>query len=152
MGHIEDDVQHHGRVILTEDLPDVVSPSHVQFGQRLIDVPLPAGLGSYEEIIDELLGYVDILKGLADSPVNSPYLTLMEVSTAYLSRAYEIEMLIFVGEHNGSIERGDMLYKLRTGPLDSFISMARKMAELGSRRLSQEQLLSEQRRTEGERY
>ena len=138
------------------DLPDgppisvgVAAPTHVQFGQRVCEVPLPEGLGDYDEIMDELFEYTKVLKGLADAPVNSPYLQLMEVATAYLVRAYEIEMLIYSGEHEGTIERGSTLFKLRTGPLESFINTCRRMADLGSRRLSQETLLTDQRRTDG---
>lgn len=131
------------------DLPEVAAPTHVQFGQRVCDVPLPEGLGDYDAIMDELLGYVQVLKGLADAPVNSPYLQLMEVATAYLVRGYEIEMLIHSAEHDGSVERGSALFKLRTGPLEAFINTCRRMADLGSRRLSQEDLLTAQRRTDG---
>jgi hypothetical protein len=130
----------------------VAHPRHVQFGHRLMDVKLPDGLEEYDEMMDELLEMTRVLKGSADAPVSSPYLSLMEVATAYLARAYEIDMLIHQGEHGGKIERGDDLYRFRTGPLRSFIDMARKMTDLGSRRLSQEALLSEQRRGLGERW
>lgn len=142
------------RINLQEDPSQspVVHPRHVQFGHRLMDVKLPDGLEPYDEMMDELLDMTRVLKGAADAPVSSPYLSLMEVATAYLARAYEIEMLIHAGEHGGQIERGDDLYKFRTGPLRSFIDMARKMTDLGSRRLSQEALLSEQRRGLGERW
>lgn len=133
-------------------LPPVAHPRHVQFGHRLIDIKLPDGLEEYDEMMTELLDMTRVLKGTADAPVSSPYLSLMEVATAYLARAYEIEMLIHQGEHGGQIERGDDLYKFRTGPLQSFINMARKMTDLGSRRLSQEALLADQRRGLGERW
>lgn len=123
--------------------------THVQFGHRVSEVPTIDGLGTYDEIMDELLEMTLVLKGHADAPVESPYLQLMEVATAYLTRAYEIEMLIHRGEHDQVIERGSELFKLRTGPLESFINACRRLADLGSRRLSQEALLSEQRRTEG---
>ena len=140
------------RLILIEEFPDVAHPRHVQFGKRLIDTPLPDGLGSYNEMMDELLEMTKVLKGHADSPVESPYLTLMEVAAAYLTRAYELEMLIFYGEHQGSIEKGSDMYRFRTGPLQSFIYAARKMVDLGSRRLSQESMMTEQRRGLGEKY
>jgi hypothetical protein len=41
--------------------------------------------------------------------------------------------------------RGSPLYKFRTGELRSFIELSKKCAELGSRRLTQEQLLQQQR-------
>jgi hypothetical protein len=136
--------------LIDEELPDLAAPGHIQYGQRVTDVPLPVGLGTYDELVDELLGYAHILKGLADAPMASPYLTLMETATAYLVRAYEIEMLIYTGEHNKTLEKE--YSNLRTRQLQSFIDMARKMADLGSRRLTMEQVLTEQRRTEGERW
>lgn len=134
------------RLINDDDEPTPQIPQNVQFGMRVSEVRLPVGLGTYDEIMDELFGYVEVFKGAKDAPVNSPYLQLMEVATAYLTRAYEIEMLIYQGEHNGDIKRGEKHYHLRTGPLASFINTARRMADLGSRRLSQEDLLTAQRR------
>lgn len=126
-------------------------PSHVQFGRKLTDVQLPKGLPSYDQILDELQDYCDVLLGHTEPPVASPYLTMMEVAAAYHSRACEIEMLIYTGEQNGTIKRGDPHYRLRTGQLEAFKSMTRKMFELGSRRLTQEDLLTRQRIDAGDR-
>jgi hypothetical protein len=126
-------------------------PSHVQFGRRLTEVQLPLGLPSYDRILDELQGYCEVLLGHKDPPVESPYLSLMEVAAAYHGRACEIEMLIFTGEQNGTIKRGDPHYKLRNGQLEAFKSLTRKMFDLGSRRLTQEDLLTRQRLDAGER-
>jgi hypothetical protein len=41
--------------------------------------------------------------------------------------------------------RGSALYKFRTGELRSFIELSKRASELGSRRLTQEQLLHDQR-------
>lgn len=130
---------------------EAAHPGHVQFGRRLTSVELPMGLPTYDKIIDELRGYCEVLLGHEDPPVESPYLSLMEVATAYHARACEIEMLIFTGEQNGTIRRGDPHYRLRTGQLEAFKSMTRKMCELGSRRLTQEDLLTRQRIDAGER-
>ena len=78
-------------------------------------------------------------------PVQSPYLSLAEVATAYHSRAREIEMLIYRAEQEGAVMKGSPMYKFRTGPLSSFIEMAKRCSDLGSRRLTQEQLLHEMR-------
>jgi len=102
------------------------------------------------DVFDELEGYIQVLLGHADPPVDSPYLALQEVATAYLSRAYEISILINRGETEGRIKRGSTYYLLRTRSLRDFIEMARKLADLGSRRLSQEVLLTQQRRDSGE--
>lgn len=123
----------------------------VQFSQRLIAVPLPPGLPLEEdEVFDELQHYTDVLLGREDPPVESPYLGLAEVATAYYARACEIDMLIRRGEHEGSIRRGSSYYKIRTGVLRTFIDMSKKMSDLGSRRLTQEQLITQQRIDSGE--
>ena len=126
-------------------------PSHVQFGRKLIEVPLPEGLPSYEDIINELHEYCDVLLGRAEPPVESPYLGLAEVAAAYYARAREIEQLIYEGENTDAIIRGSKYYRLRTGQLNSFIEMSKRLYDLGSRRLSQEQLITAQRIDIGER-
>jgi hypothetical protein len=128
----------------------VLAPSHVQFSHRLNDVPVGEGIGiDADELREELLDYANtLLRG--ESPVNSPYLSLMEVANAYHARALEIEMMIFDLEHEGKVVRGHPLYRFRTGQLRSFIEMAKKMIDVGSRRLSQEVLLTAQRRDVGE--
>ena len=129
-----------------------VAPTHVQFGQKLTDVPVGSHLPSPDEIKDELLGYCDVLLGRVAPPVESPYLGLCEIATAYYARACELDMLIHEEERSARVIRGHPYYRLRTGALRSFIEMSRKMADLGSRRLTQEQLITEQRYDEGERY
>jgi hypothetical protein len=127
-------------------IPEVIAPSP-RFSRRLTDVEVLQGLGSVEELHDELLGYADIILGRADPPteIDGYYLDLMEVAAAYYARAKEIDMLIHWEEQNRRVIRGSPYYKFRTGQLRSFIEMAKMMADLGSRRLSQERLLSEQR-------
>lgn len=133
-------------------LPDVVAPSHAQFGHVLTDVPLAAGLPKAEEIEAELLDYCDVLLGRVPPPVESPYLDLCEIASAYYARALELDMLIHNEERKRTVIRGHDLYKVRTGALRSFIEMAKKMADLGSRRLTQEQLLQQQRYDSGDQY
>ena len=41
--------------------------------------------------------------------------------------------------------RGSPLYKFRTGELRSFLDLSKRAAELGSRRLTQEQLMFQMR-------
>lgn len=119
--------------------------SDIQFGQRLNTVPVIEGLPHIDLLHDEFIGYVDVLLGRKDAPVESPYLQLAEVATAYYARALEVDMLIHAGERNGDIHRGSPYYRFRTGELRAFIDMSKKCAELGSRRLSQESLLYQQR-------
>lgn len=117
----------------------------VQFGTRLNVVPVIEGLADIDELLDEFLSYVDVLLGRVEPPIESPYLQLAEVATAYYARALEVDMLIHAKERCGEIHRGSPYYKFRTGELRSFTEMAKKCAELGSRRLTQEQLLLNQR-------
>ena len=124
---------------------DVAHPSHIQFGTKLSEVPVSKFLPTPGEIEDELLEYCDVLLGRKDPPVQSPYLALAEIATAYHARALELDMLIHMEERNGAVGRGHPLYKVRTGSLRSFIELSKKMADLGSRRLTQEQLLTAQR-------
>ena len=100
----------------------------------------------YDELVAEFDEYTNVLLGRDKSPVYSPYLELMEVATAYHSRAREVEMNIYRMEVDGTVRRGDPLYKFRTGQLNSFIEMARKCIDLGSRRLTQETILTEMRK------
>lgn len=121
------------------------SAKHTQFGQRLTSVEVVEGLLPVEELSDELFGYVDILIGREDAPVSSPYLALMEVATAYYARALELDMLIHEKERIGEVKRGGSYYRFRTGELRSFIDLSKRCCELGSRRLSQEELLYRER-------
>jgi hypothetical protein len=137
--------------ISREGSSEVLAPSHIQFTQRLTEVPLGVHLPSPDELRDELLGYCDVLLGRTDPPVDSPYLALAEIATAYYARACELDMLIHEEERTHRVIRGTPYYQLRTGALRSFLDMSKKMADLGSRRLTQEQLLYNQRLDEGER-
>lgn len=114
-------------------------------------MPLVVGLPDEDSIYEELQGYTDILLGREEPPVDSPYLQLAEIATAYYARGLELDMLIHQGEDEGVIKRGSQYYRIRTGVLRSFIDMTKRMADLGSRRLTQETLISQQRRDAGER-
>jgi len=131
---------------------EVAHPRHVQFGRRLTEVEVGEGLPDVDELIEELIGYTDVILGRVDPPVDSPYLNLMEIATAYYSRGLEIEMMIHTAEQRHQVVRGSPLNKFRTGQLRSFLEMAKKQADLGSRRLTQEQLLQDQRYDSGDRY
>lgn len=113
-------------------------------------MPVYQGLPEPDEIYAELYQYTQVLLGRQESPVHSPYLALQEVATAYLARAYELDMMIHELEDKREVSRNAPYYRIRTGVLRSFIEMGRKMADLGSRRLTQETLLSQQRRDLGE--
>lgn len=117
----------------------------VQLSQTLTNVLVGIGLPPIEKLQEEIDEMVDVLLGRVTSPIESPYLAMQEVATVYFARAQEIDMRIHQAEHEGAVIRGSRLYKFRTGELRAFIELSRKCAELGSRRLSQEQLLTQQR-------
>ena len=121
----------------------------VQFGRRLSAVPVDIGLPDVDSLWDEISGYVDVLLGRTEPPIESPYLGLAECATAYYARGLEIDMLIHAGERKGEVVRGSPYYKFRTGELRSFIELAKRCADLGSRRLTQEQHLYNQRMDSG---
>ena len=101
---------------------------------------LNEGLPPLPELEMELQDMIDVLLGRAEPPFNAGTMTLMEVSDSYFARASEIQMLIQQGERVGSVPKGGEYYKFRTGELRTFLEMAKRAADLGSRRLSEEQL------------
>ena len=127
-------------------IPSVKAPDR-SFGHRLTDVETIEGLPPVEELQEELTGYLNVLMGRSDPPLQLDgfYLDLMEVAAVYYARAKEIDMLIHWEEQNRRVIRGSAYYKFRTGQLRSFMEAAKMMADLGSRRLTQERLLNEQR-------
>jgi hypothetical protein len=118
----------------------------IPLSRRVREVPLAIGLATLEELSEELFGYTDVLLGRVEPPIDAGVLTLMEVVNAYLSRAYEVEMLILSAERNREIMKSSAYVKFRTGELRSFIELARKTQELGSRRLTQAMMLADAER------
>ena len=131
-------------------VPAVKAPT-VTFGHKLTEVPVGTGLPEVGVLQEEFTQYVDVILGRADPPTQGDYyLDLMEVAAAYYARAKEIDMLIHWEEQNRRVIRGSPHYRFRTGQLRSFMEMAKMMADLGSRRLTQEKLLQDQRYDAGE--
>lgn len=129
----------------------VAHPSHVQFSRKVTEVEFPEGiLQTADELVDEFMGYARVLTGRDPAPLDSPYLQLAEIAGAYHARAREVEMLLLDAERRGEIRRGSDYYRFRTGSLRSFIEMCKRAYDLGSRRLSQEVLLTKQRLEQGE--
>lgn len=114
-------------------------------GERLMDVKLPDGLPEADDILDEIAGYMDVLMGRVDPPIKRGVHTLQEVSIAYYARAMELVILIQAAERDGEILKGSGHYRLRTGELRNFCELAKRAADLGSRRLTAEQIRVEQR-------
>lgn len=106
------------------------------------------GLPDVKKLRKELLSMTAVLMGRKPSPLPMGRLTLMEVADGYYSRAAEMKMLIQQMEADGLIDRGsrkagdngDPLYQFRTGELSTFMEMAKRAADLGSRRLTEDQL------------
>lgn len=131
-------------------IPTVKAPAK-RFSHRLTDVPVGSGLPPVGDLQEEFLEYTDVILGRADPPTEGDYyLDLMEVASAYYARAKEIDMLIHWEEQQRRVIRGSPHYRFRTGQLRSFMEMAKMMADLGSRRLTQEKLFQEQRYDAGE--
>ncbi len=103
-------------------------------------VPLGTGVPVLTSLVGELQDMTDVLLGREQPPIDAGHLTLMEVSDAYFARASEITMKLQQAEREGQITKGSAHYKFRTGELRTFMEMARRAAELGSRRLTEEQL------------
>lgn len=103
---------------------------------------LGEGLPNLTMLQEELADMTDVLMGRVAPPVRlrDRTLALMEVADAYYSRASEIKMLIHRLEREGKVVRGTPLYQFRTGELATFLEMSKRAADLGSRRLTDEQL------------
>lgn len=92
-------------------------------------------------IKQELDGYTDVLLGRAPSPLNRGTMTLMELAETYHARAREIEMQLLAAEADGIILRGSKAYRFRTGYLRSFVELSSKSIDLGSRRVTFDQMM-----------
>ena len=114
----------------------IAHPRVVPQTRRVRDIPVALGLPTMEELEEEFFGYVDVLLGRQEPPIDAGVLTLMEVSNVYLSRGIEVEMMILAAERDKEIMRSNPYSKFRTGELRSFIELAKKAQELGSRRLT----------------
>lgn len=117
-----------------------------RFGRRLTEVPVGDDLPSPDEIIDELLNMSEILLGKRETPWEGQgYLDLMEIAAAFRGRALYLEQRILTEEQQGHVPRGHPYYRLRTGQIRQFVDLSKMMFDLGSRRLTHEALLQEQR-------
>jgi len=115
---------------------------------RLRAFQVGKGLGQATELAEELRSMRGVLLGREPIPdgVRGGPLSLMEVSDAYFGRACEIEQDILRQEREGKIRADSHLSRFRKGELRSFKEMAKGAADLGSRRLTAENLRFEQER------
>jgi hypothetical protein len=111
-------------------------------------ISLGHGLPTLEECFDELKMYAEDLARYYDPdvPIGNT-LDLLEVATAYLARAFDIERQLHQREQILSLPRGCPEQRFRTGALESFISQAKVCRDLGSRRLSFAQLRYDSEKT-----
>lgn len=101
---------------------------------------LGAGLQTPKQIRKELSGYRDVLMGREDPPLQKGVMTLMEVANGYFSRACEIEQLILQAKAEGWLPKNQGYETLRTQEIRSFKELFKGATELGSRRITWEEL------------
>ena len=121
---------------------------------RLTDVVVGYGLDDVtilEVEVDQMWG---VLLGRHDPPhlPQSPFLALQEIAVAYLGRALEMDTQILRRQREPKdspehVATGSALQKFRTGDLANFIILCRKAADLGSRRMTELQMLHSQSTT-----
>jgi hypothetical protein len=106
-------------------------------------VHLGEGVPPLTTMVEELQDMTDVLLGRVKPPIDAGHLTLYEVADAYYARAAEITFLLQQAEREGTITKGSAHYKFRTGELRTFLEMAKRAADLGSRRITYEQMMLE---------
>lgn len=95
------------------------------------------GLPSLPTLKAEIQGYWDVLLGRLPPPVNANKVeAMMETADAYYARAMEIASMILEAENLGTITKSSLYVKFRTGPLRHFCEVAKRAADLGSRRIT----------------
>ena len=114
---------------------------------KLRAVQVGQGLPSITVMATEIQDMTDVLLGRVEPPIDAGHLTLYEIADAYYARAAEMTIHLQQLEREGQITRGSGHYKFRTGELRTFQEMAKRAADLGSRRITYEQLILEAERT-----
>ncbi len=110
---------------------------------KLRAVPLGQGVPELADLVAELDDMTAVLLGREEPPIDAGYLTLYEVADAYYARAAEITTMLQRQEREGVVTRGSNHYKFRTGELRTFMEMAKRAADLGSRRITYENMILE---------
>lgn len=94
----------------------------------------------------ELRDMMDVLEGREEPPIDAGVMTLQEVADGYYARAGEMTMYLQQLEREGVVTKSSHHYRFRTGELRTFMEVAKRASDLGSRRLTDEQLRFEQSR------
>lgn len=125
---------------MTEEYVKAVADNR-RFGVRLFEINDTFKVG---DMMDELMGYCNVLLGREAPPVDYGAWTLMELAEAYHARASEMEMVIFQAEQQGKVAKGSTAYRFRTSQLRTFLEMTRRMMDMGSRRITAVQMLMDE--------
>lgn len=112
----------------------------VTYKGKVREFTLGSGLPTPKDIRRELEGYRDVLMGREDPPLQKGVMTLMEIANGYFSRACEIEQLILQAKAEGWLPKNKGYETLRTQEIRSFKELSKGATELGSRRVTWEDL------------
>ena len=88
---------------------------------------------------------MDVLLGREAPPFDNGVMTMLEYASACHARASEMTMQIQRMELDGTVKRGDKLYKFRTGELRTACEVFKRSADMGSRRLTEAKMEQEMR-------
>jgi hypothetical protein len=108
------------------------------FARPLTEVPVLEGLGSVDDIMDELLEMTQVILGRKKPPVDFGVMTRHEVALAYFARVTEIELLIYEHERKKLGVKGDPFTQLRTKQVRAMLEMLKTQVSAGSRQLTHE--------------
>lgn len=114
-------------------------------GRNTTDVPVGRGVHDFDVVAlqAECDHMWDVLLARKTPPElpHSPFLNLQEIAVAYLGRALELDGLIQRAVDNKDIPKNHPANQFRLHQLANLIVLARKAADLGSRRLTEFALL-----------
>lgn len=108
------------------------------FARPMTEVPVMAGLGTIDEVMDELLEMAAVVLGRKNPPIDNGVMTRHEVCLAYHARVTEIEILIHEYERKVKPIKGDPWSLLRTKQVRSMLEMLKTQVQAGSRALTHE--------------
>jgi len=115
--------------------------------RRVRQFRLGEGLPTPTEVRAEMADMRDVLLGRENAPIDRGVMTLQEVADGYFARACEWEQLILEAQADGRIPKNSPYHSLRTQEIRSFKELTKSAAELGSRRLTYENLRWEQEKS-----
>jgi hypothetical protein len=108
--------------------------------RKTLAIKVPYGLLSVKDLEKEIDEMASVLLGHTPPPIDTGISTMMEVAEGYYARCAELTRLILREESNGTIVKGSPYYKLRTGELRLMLELCSRLANLGSRRITADEL------------